>query len=1101
MGPLSLTDGIQTLQVRASDLAGQVIFSEQINAKVDSTPPSLTVSKIGTLGSNGWYISETEVSVLPQDATSGVAATEYSLNNGAWQPYTFPLALTDGTHSLNFWMEDNAGWITEVTDSVRVDTRPPQIGGSILGTSGMNGWYTSAVTFTASASDPLPGSGLDTFRYTLNGSLLNPYTAPLTLSDGQHSLTLNARDLAGLESTSNQTVWVDTLPPGLQIQTTLPVWVQDTLTLQGAASDGGSGLQRVEISFDNGQTWLVANGTTDWSLDWDTRKFPSSGRTLYVRSVDKAGLSTILPLSAQVDNTPPQIQLPGQWEIWDSVTFDARDADSGLVGAELVISDPQNRWPKRVYNYAPGHLPLTFQWDRRFGDGTLAPMGSYDVNATATDRMGNTRKVTASIRILIVLPPQATSTPLGTPLPTATLTAAPSALPTLIPTSTATSGTGVTVFGATEVPGNEGSLTATPTLIPRAAPTESTFSGWIESIFNPQPTPQASSVTFTHQPPQSAQADGMADSILWGAAATASVGAFAAYIAQKKREEEEAAARRQETTRQRRMTPEERKAQELKSAIAAVTAKERQDWESERKKKIANETGYAALKGVEQQQYVKQRLDEIRQDEAEWRAEQKRKEQARLESELESLEQADVSEAERWEAYTQSPGYQQREQERLALLNWILTGKNPPAGMEDVSEAERLEMYQKTHAYQSRQEQMAEWEDEQERQKLADVEKQKQAREDANRAYAALREKGQSITVAAPQEKTWWQGDSSKMIDSIIGLGANFANSTKDVSTMIASSIVLTNSTKWLLSPSTDPNPFSRQIQETQLLKDVSRGLINDPDDFITQFNNLDQSKRVLNYTTLADMVDGAKKFVPSVAGVASFGLSVTGMATGNKDMQAIGDTSGGVLNILQGFQTWGNQAVIAESTKTLAGRILLPVQGVLGGLQYGSSLYRLANDQSINPNASGQWDNTAWIERVGVTTTGIGGIFLAAGAFTAIFGGPAGIAVAAVLVPAGLAFTGAGAIMQNWGWVTSTINDISGAAQNWLSSDTSGLPNSSEVPAAPVPTPALFSSPTATPSSPAATSGSATESSVVSPASEVPAPSPSPTPTETPHP
>lgn len=39
----------------------------------------------------------------------------------------------------------------------------------------------------------------------------------------------------------------------------------------------------------------------------------------------------------------------------------------------------------------------------------------------------------------------------------------------------------------------------------------------------------------------------------------------------------------------------------------------------------------------------------------------------------------------------------------------------------------------------------------------AEAERQKQAQEDANRAYAALREKGQSITVAAPKEKSWWE--------------------------------------------------------------------------------------------------------------------------------------------------------------------------------------------------------------------------------------------------------------------------------------------------------------------------------------------------------
>lgn len=191
-GTFAIPDGIQSLQVRASDLAGNTTLSEQIPAKVDSIAPTLAIAQSGTSGSNGWYISQAEISASAQDATSDVAALEYSLNNGAWTAYTSPLVLADGSHTLIFWAEDNAGWVTQETRSISVDTRAPLISGSVSGTSGTNGWYTSTVTLTATTSDPTPGSGIDSFTYALSTSASlstggGPdlvYSAPLTLTDG-----------------------------------------------------------------------------------------------------------------------------------------------------------------------------------------------------------------------------------------------------------------------------------------------------------------------------------------------------------------------------------------------------------------------------------------------------------------------------------------------------------------------------------------------------------------------------------------------------------------------------------------------------------------------------------------------------------------------------------------------------------------------------------------------------------------------------------------------------------------------------------------------------------------------------------------------------
>jgi hypothetical protein len=523
--PASLPDGIHNLQVRASDLAGNTSHSQADEIKIDSLAPALSVSESGTGGANGWYISTAQVSAAAQDDGSGLAALEVSHNGAAWAPYAAPISLPDGTHSLSFWAEDMAGWVTQDERQIRVDTQVPTISGQINATSGTNNWYTSTVTVTALASDPAPASGIETFTYALNGAPAQAYTAPLTLTDGQHSLTLTARDQAGLEKIETLTIWVDTVPPTLQITSQYSEWVKDSLSLAGTASDGGSGLQRVEVTFDNGQTWHALSSAGNWSITRDTNQAASGAQTWHVRAIDKAGLSSLRSLNVQVDNQAPRIDLPESWSLWDTVTFDARDADSGLANAELVISDPQNRWPKRVYTYQPGHLPHQFKWDRRFGDGTLAPLGDYQVKATATDRMGNTRVVYATLRIslgeTILVPP--TATPLGTPLPTATPTATPqhTAEPFfLTPSPTPTGAGGSVSFGATSVvePVETPHLTpdtrqpdTSPLAPPRATPTESPFTSWLGSLFTPPPA-------------QPTAADEGPSPIDWGAGALAADG-------------------------------------------------------------------------------------------------------------------------------------------------------------------------------------------------------------------------------------------------------------------------------------------------------------------------------------------------------------------------------------------------------------------------------------------------------------------------------------------------------------------------------------------------------------------------------------------------
>ena len=586
-GTLTLSEGKHSVDVRAVDKAGRT-FTSSKSYWLDTTVPGLNLDTSGTLGLDNWYVTSPTLSASASDDTSGLDLLEYSIDNNGWTTYTSPFSLTDGVHNVSVWAQDQAGLVTQVDRTYQVDTRPPQIAGSLSGTPGLNGWYVSEVAISASVSDPLPGSGVDTFTYVLDGGAEAPYTDALILSDGQHALQLVARDRAGLSYAVDQTFKVDTLAPSVAIDTALPNWVNGTITLNGTAGDNGSGLSSVEISLDAGQTWQTVTGTSAWSYIWDTTSGPNGVREVRVRAMDQAGLLTEQTLSASVDNQSPVISLPDSWMQWDSVTLNISDEHSGISEARVEISDPQGRWPTRVISLDPGQFPLTLKWDRRFADGMIAEAGTYDVKVFTSDSLGNTATKNAAIQVLLdILPPGPTSTLPSTPIvsintatPVPPRTAAPSYTVTnTLPTSTprATQGAIVLVFGTIEPTAQ---TSPTPTFIPslRATPTQATTVDLLQAIFAPETNEQSTTEVITTQ--DSPLPVSTNNSVLWGTAATAAIAAATAYVQEEKRRRDEEKARQKALE----AAEEERreKQQERKTAKMEAQRAQEEAWEQAR---------------------------------------------------------------------------------------------------------------------------------------------------------------------------------------------------------------------------------------------------------------------------------------------------------------------------------------------------------------------------------------------------------------------------------------------------------------------------------------------------------------------------------------
>lgn len=122
----ALSDGNHTIKVNASDNDGNAATQKTVTFKIDTTPPTLSVtSPVNGLVTNNASIT---VSGTTNDITSspvtltvnGEAVTVGS--NGA---FTTTLTLTEGNNTITVVATDSAGKKTTVTRTVTLDTTPP----------------------------------------------------------------------------------------------------------------------------------------------------------------------------------------------------------------------------------------------------------------------------------------------------------------------------------------------------------------------------------------------------------------------------------------------------------------------------------------------------------------------------------------------------------------------------------------------------------------------------------------------------------------------------------------------------------------------------------------------------------------------------------------------------------------------------------------------------------------------------------------------------------------------------------------------------------------------------------------------------------------
>ncbi|MBU3896427.1 MAG: hypothetical protein KJ697_00645, partial [Nanoarchaeota archaeon] len=391
--PISIsTDGTHSIVYWSVDNAGRQSVPQSTDVLIDKVAPATTHTLLGTLGLNGWYVSDILVTLLATDVTSGPASSQYKINSGSYTTYTVPFTLSsEGTSTFNYYSTDVAGNIEApaITPySAMVDKTAPTIDSLTSSTHPIQtNFYGNDPSLQWTASDTI--SGVDGFSFIINQ---NPTTDPdQTIDEQETVLTTSYIDYADgvwyfhIRAVDNAGLWGVTSHYTLGIDTDLPVTTLETnpLTPDGqngwfvttpiatlTAVDTGSGISNTFYTINSGtQTTYISPFQI---LEGDS--------TVGYWSVDNAGnVETQQNAQIKVDLTDPIINDavlsgtlgPNGWYVTDVLlTLSGSDALSGLQSISYTIDSGATQTYSALF--------------------TVSGDGSYTIEYWAVDNAGRT---------------------------------------------------------------------------------------------------------------------------------------------------------------------------------------------------------------------------------------------------------------------------------------------------------------------------------------------------------------------------------------------------------------------------------------------------------------------------------------------------------------------------------------------------------------------------------------------------------------------------------------------------------------------------------------------------------------------------------------
>ena len=162
----------------ATDVAGNsaagVSVTYTVNPPADTTAPIITPNVVGTLGNNGWYVSDVSLSWSVVDAESAISS------QSGCDPVTVNADTAGDTFTCS---ATSTGGTASQSVTIKRDATAPTISAAASSAPNANGWYNSDVTVPFTCNDNLSGVVSCPADETLNSEGSAVSSTAQTISD------------------------------------------------------------------------------------------------------------------------------------------------------------------------------------------------------------------------------------------------------------------------------------------------------------------------------------------------------------------------------------------------------------------------------------------------------------------------------------------------------------------------------------------------------------------------------------------------------------------------------------------------------------------------------------------------------------------------------------------------------------------------------------------------------------------------------------------------------------------------------------------------------------------------------------------------------
>ncbi|EMN3918185.1 Ig-like domain-containing protein, partial [Citrobacter farmeri] len=376
----TLADGSYQYLVRVIDAPGNVGAVISQTVVVDTTPPAVTLISVDSitqdsgLSTSDFITSDNQLTVqgslnaplasgehVQISLDGGNTWIDVSVSGQSWS-YADGRTLADGDYVYQLRVIDDAGNVSATTSqTVAIDMQAPDASktitfDSITDDSGLSNtdFLTNDTSLSLKGTLGASLAADETVQISLDGGATwqnvtvigNSWTFDdgRTLAEGTYDYWVRVMDTAGnVGETAHQQVTVDLTPPDAATTVTVDRISSDTgadnndfltqsriFTLEGTLGAPLAAGEVVQISLDNGVTWITTTVTgTQWH--YDDNRILADGDYLYMlRVVDAAGnVGATTSQRVTVDNDVS----------WPTIQFDSVSNDTGVSGSDFITSD------------------------------------------------------------------------------------------------------------------------------------------------------------------------------------------------------------------------------------------------------------------------------------------------------------------------------------------------------------------------------------------------------------------------------------------------------------------------------------------------------------------------------------------------------------------------------------------------------------------------------------------------------------------------------------------------------------------------------------------------------------------------------------------